>query len=153
MHQPDEYEESLGAPEKLVTALKRAPRDIPFIPPAVDSAVLRAAHQQLKPRRWQRVRPVWLLRLATAAAGACALLLLLIQLQPLSINPATLAREDINRDGRVDILDAFALARQLKAGPAGPGMLDINGDGVVDQRDVTAIAARAVQLPAKGGRS
>jgi hypothetical protein len=52
----------------------------------------------------------------------------------------------------VDILDAFALARQLKSGLVpGPGQ-DINGDGVVDERDVETIAAQAVRLQ-KGGHS
>ena len=62
----------------------------------------------------------------------------------------TFAREDINHDGRVDILDAFQLARELESG-AKPAA-DLNGDGVVDQRDADLIAARAVRLE-KGGRS
>ena len=65
---------------------------------------------------------------------------------------AAFAREDVNHDGRVDILDAFALARQLKAGAARATRFDINGDGVVDERDVASIAARAVRLE-KGGHS
>jgi hypothetical protein len=62
----------------------------------------------------------------------------------------TCAREDLNHDGRVDILDAFQLARELRAGkkPA----VDLNGDGVVDERDADVIATRAVSLE-KGGRS
>jgi hypothetical protein len=52
----------------------------------------------------------------------------------------------------VDILDAFALARQLKQGGSGNLQLDVNGDGVVDERDVAALAARAVKLE-RGGRS
>jgi hypothetical protein len=62
------------------------------------------------------------------------------------------AHEDINHDGQVDILDAFALARQLKAGATPNPQLDLNGDGVVDERDLAAVAARAVSLE-KGGRS
>jgi hypothetical protein len=65
----------------------------------------------------------------------------------------TFAREDLNHDGRVDILDAFDLARTLKTRPGLTSpVMDVNGDGVVDERDVTSLAARAVQLP-KGGRS
>jgi hypothetical protein len=64
----------------------------------------------------------------------------------------TLAREDLNRDGRVDILDAFALSRQLRDGKASSTGLDLNGDGVVDERDAEVIAARAVRLE-KGDRS
>jgi len=62
------------------------------------------------------------------------------------------AREDINRDGTVDILDAFALARQLKTRTISNPTLDLNRDGIVDERDMQIIAAEAVKL-AKGGRS
>jgi hypothetical protein len=55
-------------------------------------------------------------------------------------------------DRRVDILDAFMLARQLKAGPVHEPRWDINHDGVVDERDVRAIAIEVVRLD-KGGRS
>ena len=59
---------------------------------------------------------------------------------------------DLNHDGQVDILDAFALARQLKESAQSNLQLDMNGDGVVDERDVATLAARAVSL-GKGGRS
>jgi hypothetical protein len=62
------------------------------------------------------------------------------------------AREDVNRDGRVDILDAFLLARQLQSGDNPGSSLDLNGDGVVDHRDAESIAAKAVKLE-KGGQS
>ena len=67
-------------------------------------------------------------------------------------NPAAFAKEDINHDGYVDILDAFAVARQLKGESRPDTHLDVNGDGVVDERDVQVIATRAVELP-KGGPS
>lgn len=149
-------EDLLGAPEELVRALKRVAGSPPFIPPALDEAILRTARRQIdRPQRWTlmglRLRP-W--------AAAAATVLVLAGLSYALIRPgagspprAALFREDLNRDGRVDILDAFALARLLTvgSGPLNPG-LDVNGDGVVDQRDVTAIAAHAVQLQ-KAGRS
>src|SRR6185369_1280179 len=55
-------------------------------------------------------------------------------------------REDINRDGRVDVLDAFALARRIETGGTLDPRWDINGDGRVDRADVNVIAARAVNL-------
>jgi hypothetical protein len=58
--------------------------------------------------------------------------------------------EDLNRDGVVDMLDAFALARQLEPGQAPRPQLDFNGDGRVDERDVQALAAQAVSLEAGG---
>jgi len=59
---------------------------------------------------------------------------------------AEFAREDLNRDGQVDILDSFALARELKSGKSLPAIFDVNGDGVVDERDMALIAAHAVEL-------
>lgn len=55
-------------------------------------------------------------------------------------------REDFDRNGRVDILDAFGLARRLE-GAAAPGPeWDLNGDGVVDRRDVDVMAMAAVRI-------
>ena len=62
-------------------------------------------------------------------------------------------REDIDRNGRVDILDAFALARQIEAGSGRLPDGDINGDGVVDAGDVDAIALKAVALTAERPKS
>jgi hypothetical protein len=69
---------------------------------------------------------------------------------------------DINRDARVDILDAFGLARKVAAwayedanlspliGRKPPRTVDrswdVNGDGRIDDADVQWIAARAVML-------
>jgi hypothetical protein len=127
-----------------------------FVPPTVDEAVLRAAREHLAPAkphgrsstaRWLRW-PAF----ATASLVLCAVAYRIIR-TPSSSNPdSAYVREDLNRDGRVDILDAFQLARQLHSG-AEPGRdLDFNGDGVVDQLDANTIAAQAVKLE-KGGRS
>ena len=53
---------------------------------------------------------------------------------------------DLDQSGRVDILDAFALARQLDSDVV-PTHGDFNGDGIVDRADVDAIAMAAVRLP------
>ena len=52
---------------------------------------------------------------------------------------------DVDRSGRVDIVDAYALAIRLKSGQPEPGH-DLNGDGKVDERDVDEIARRSVAL-------
>ena len=71
----------------------------------------------------------------------------------LTVHPRTAVRpEDLNADGQVDMLDAFALARELQSGQPPRPQLDLNGDGVVDERDVQALANRAVSLE-PGGRS
>ena len=58
----------------------------------------------------------------------------------------------LSHERRLDILDAFILAKRLQGGPVQERRWDVNGDGVVDERDVRAIAVEAVRLD-KGGRS
>ena len=58
----------------------------------------------------------------------------------------TIAREDLDGNGRVDIADAYLLARVLDGAAPGRGEWDINADGVVGMADVEAIARRAVNL-------
>jgi hypothetical protein len=55
---------------------------------------------------------------------------------------------DVDGNGRVDILDAFLLAKKADA-HARPAAKweDVNGDGVLDRRDVDAVAETAVRLP------
>jgi Dockerin type I domain len=137
------------APPKLQAALRQlTPRPV-FVPPALDDAVLHAARRQLVRPRHTRLPwlPLWLLWPSLAAASAVlALVVWTVHRAP------AFARDDVNHDGRVDILDAFQLARQLESGARPPASLDLNGDGVVDRRDVEIIAARAVTL-GKGKRS
>jgi hypothetical protein len=151
-HNDGEEDASLQAPFKLLAELGRLPQERLFVPPTIDEAVLREARRYLgKPERprfsWWR----WIPRFAAAAALVALLTYGFVRHGSRS-RPPVFAREDLNHDGRVDILDAFALARQLKAGPAPGPARDINGDGVVDERDVETIAARAVRLD-KGSHS
>jgi hypothetical protein len=159
MQMPDNnqnrQDEALDAPPRLVAALKRLPKAPVFIPPTADEAVLRAAQRHLNPLR--EVRFGWFRLLPWVAAAAAVLLLVSIpqfykRPAPRPTRDSVFAPGDLNHDGRVDILDAFALARQLKQGNTRNLQLDVNGDGVVDARDVTALAKRAVKLE-RGGRS
>lgn len=144
------------APPKLVATLRRTQSARVFVPQTVDDAVLRASREHLTPEPrtvrncfsgWQR----W-----ASLAGACVLLgWLVFQLTRPGASPEVVQAyrcEDVNHDGRVDILDAFQLARQLGSGAKPSPEYDVNGDGVIDRRDAEAIAAQAVKLE-KGGRS
>lgn len=140
------------APDKLVAALKELPARRVFVPPTVDEAVLRAAKQHLiKPQQrgfdvffaWLRW-PVWV-AVCLAIIG-----LVFFFARPTGVAPL-IAREDINHDGQVNILDAFQLARELQSGQKLASGLDLNGDGAVNRRDVEIIAIQAVKLK-KGGR-
>jgi hypothetical protein len=123
----------------------------------VDRAVLEAARNHLSPRETRRAFQSRRWLFWPGIATACALLGWLTHhavrtVAPPSTATGVFAREDINRDGRVDILDAFALARQVRLRSGHEATLDFNGDGVVDERDAEWLAARAVVLE-KGGAS
>jgi hypothetical protein len=142
------------APPKLIAALRQTQSRRVFVPRTIDESVLRTAREHLVPaqRRSPSAFTLWCRRLAIATACllVCAAAYWLIQIS--QNRPQAFAREDLNRDGRVDILDAFLLARQLQSGDKPGPTLDLNGDGVVDHRDAETIAAQVVKLE-KAGRS
>ncbi len=137
--------EDLQAPPRLVEALKNLHQERLFIPPTVDEQVLRAAREHLQGlERPDVAARQWL---SWAAMAAClALTVWLAALFGGPPRPGKTGREDINHDGRIDILDAFALARNIETGATIDPRWDINGDGRVDRADVIAIANRAVSL-------
>lgn len=147
-HEQNEADEP-QLPAKLPEELKTLFAPPRLIPPRVDDAVLAQAREHLagvaRSRRIVQF-PRWL-----AAAAAVALAAVLASLWFSSRRSPELAREDINRDGRVDVLDAFALARRLQQGAATVRMFDINGDGVVDQKDIEAVTTLAVKLDGRQG--
>ena len=147
-------DDDLEAPPLLVSALKKLPGESVFVPRSVDEIVSRAARKHLSGgRRLGILRFHWRIWAAlTAIVVALGILARLSINRPSARSEPNFASEDFNHDGQVDILDAFALAKQLKSGPSPDARLDINGDGIVDERDVATIAARAVKLE-KGGRS
>jgi hypothetical protein len=161
MNESDQHDSkhNLEAPTRLVSALKEVSRREIFIPPYVDQAILKAAQERLAPRAKARFGNFRRWMLWPALAAVCVLIACLVRLfdstqyvyrSNHTVEPLY-AHEDLNHDGKVDILDAFALARQIKSSAHLSASLDVNGDGVVDGRDVALIAAHAVQLkPDKG---
>jgi len=147
-NQSDDRDEALEAPAKLVSALRHLSGERIFVPPTTDEAILRAARAQLSPARQPKLN--WLRFAPWAVGGAAGIMLMFFSLQTPKLPPG-FAQEDLNRDGVVDILDAFALAKKLETGASGAGV-DFNGDGKVNQQDVAALAAQAVSL-GKGGHS
>src|SRR6266498_2415075 len=109
MAEPNQHreEENLEAPENLADALTLLQKERIFVPPTMDEAVLQGAREHL--RRPERPQSRWKPSLSWAAMAAClALAVWLGERFSNSARPRPLAREDINRDGRVDVLDAFA---------------------------------------------
>jgi hypothetical protein len=149
MTKPDQNDESGPNPgSRLGRALGGLRKTSVFIPPAVDAAVLEQARPHLtriRAERSRRQRNQWL------ALAACLVIVAAVAQAVLHRSTTQFAREDLNRDGRVDILDAFQLAREIKDGKV-PATGDFNGDGKVDAADVGFLAKQAVSLQ-RGGRS
>jgi hypothetical protein len=117
------------------------------VPAEVDEAILEMARHSLgRPRRIGRLAPLG----GVAAAIAITVWIAWPGAQR-TPGPAAIVG-DINSDGRVDILDAFALAKTLDArrhGVTGQALRngwDVTGDGLIDRRDVDAIATMAVSI-------
>ena len=180
MNDRDQQNEFPASQEKLRAALSRLNARRIAVPAEKDDVILRAAREQLHSAVGQASRLSnetaddrdarsaslgWLGGLVSAfrnsfsprrlaLAGAAAVVIVAVGALLFSGGRAPLMAKsgDLNGDGVVDMLDAFALARELEAGAASHPQLDLNGDGVVDERDVQILAARAVSLE-HGGRS
>ena len=120
----------------------------PAIPPQVDDAVMAMARRRLtgRPALYRFAR--W----ASAVAAVAALIAVTWAAGPWrqashGLAPAPgISQKDIDANGRVDILDAFALARHIEAADDKKREWDINGDGTVNRGDVDLIAMAAVKL-------
>ena len=60
--------------------------------------------------------------------------------------PVVIAREDIDRNGRVDILDVLALAQSIKSSANINPAWDFNQDQQINQADIDRVAFAAVSL-------
>ena len=123
-----------------------------YVPTEIDDQVLSRARRDLARHRPHRRAWRWAFPGAGAAAAAAVVAMVIwLGQQPshraeLSLAQTAVMREDIDRDGRVDILDAFALARRIQAGQVLQPQWDLNRDGKINSADVDAIAAKAVAL-------
>ncbi|MBC8468274.1 MAG: hypothetical protein H8D56_02280 [Planctomycetes bacterium] len=122
------------------------------IPPEFDRAVLDRANQHFTPKHWGHriLRHISIWRIAAAAAViifAFSLNLTQETGPTTSQSPVLEARAvDIDRNGRVDILDAFKLARYVESAERIDKKWDINGDGFVNSNDVDLVASASVRL-------
>jgi hypothetical protein len=120
------------------------------VPPEVDRAVLdRAGRKLIRPqRRHNIIRRIGIVA-ATAAVIILAFSLDLSRKSGQGVRESYFAETksaDIDHSGRVDILDAFKLARQIESATDIDTSFDMNGDGLVDRGDVEFIAKAAVRL-------
>jgi len=165
---PTTDEAILRAAQRHLAALATGAEGVqPRVEPAPTSSARRVIpglqwlRTLLRPRpgalRWFGQAATGRARFLPWAVAGAAVVVVLIEIpqffnQPASsqARDASFVRGDLNHDRHVDILDAFALARQLKQGGPGNLPLDVNGDGVVDERDVEALVVRAVKLEPAG---
>ena len=135
-------------PAGLVADLKTLSESGASVPPELDEAVLAAARERMGGLRRRRL--VFRLATVTSAAAAIAFAVVLAgwDWRDAGTDQAVvMVAEDIDRSGRVDMLDAFALARRVEAGHPTDPQWDFNGDRVVDRRDVDVVATAAVRVP------
>ncbi len=117
------------------------------VPEAQDAAILALASATARRIRGRRRHLVAL----GALAAAAAVVLMLVWNGPrwpgrddgraVAFHP-----HDVNRDGEVDILDAFALARTVDRAGDTRDEWDFNRDRVVDGGDVSWLGARIVAI-------
>ena len=137
------------APQRLIDDLAALyGAEVP-VPPHVDEAIAARARQRFVGLRRSRL----VLRLVEVGAAAAAILLVfwLVDFgpQPQQPGPATARaadKHDLDGNGRVNILDAFVLARHVESAAVPRSEWDLNGDGLVDRQDVDAVAMAAVTL-------
>ncbi len=122
------------------------------VPPELDRAIIDKSHQHFIPKHWRgRIfQHVSLWRIAAAAAVIIFAFSLNLTQKPgpttSQFNLVEAQAVDIDRNGRVDILDAFKLARHIESADA-EKKWDINGDGFINRKDVDLVASAAVSLP------
>ena len=168
---PDPTEVSL--PHEVVEKLRAVSSAKFSVPKSVDEAILQDARHVLadgKPSRRRFTKRTWTVGFISVGSLAAALMIAVLpqwnaQEAPRMADASSVAeqfaeddvaaksvssglafqREDVDRNGRVDILDAFALARNVRDSGASD-LGDQNGDGIVDDSDITLVARSAVML-------
>jgi hypothetical protein len=137
---PEQEHERL--PDALERAFVRLRAD--RVPAEVDRSVLTQAAGHFAQRRRRR----WTVTVGSslAAAGVIAVAFLSFQRMNERVETQTARAEDVDGSGRVDILDAFALARALAHGDRPKPALDFTHDGRVDRADVDHVAQIAVRI-------
>jgi hypothetical protein len=152
---PDDYSE-LPLPPRLADDLGRLYPPGPPVPPGIEGVIL--ARTQAHFARQRRLNRTLALIGALSAAAAVVLFAVLLNRNPQMKQMAqskengaaptstVAANEDIDGNGRVDILDAFALARRIESDQAGGAGANVNVDGKPGPDDVKRIALAAVRL-------
>ncbi len=156
--QPDIPTDSdLQGPPAFARDLKALYTSPSAIPPATDEAILARIRQQCASRRRKRL----LVRWAVPPAAAAAVIMWVVfnpfvtpdlddvprfESSGIVATRQLADHRDIDGNGLVDILDALALARNIKDNRVAEQPWDFNGDGLIDLKDVGTVAQSAVRL-------
>ena len=162
------HDSELRLPEEIRSGLKNRYGPVPDVPSEIDRAILadarlhfeqsRGINRRLATRR--RISTWQWTAIASTIAAACVAFVVWRPQSPRQQNESFLAMDaiestearlndsglstDIDLNGRVDILDAFAMARQIRDGDS--QARDFNQDGRFDQLDIDLVAREAVKL-------
>ncbi len=151
----EHFDEDLEACGKLSADLDTLFEPQLSVPSEVDRAIMDRAGRHFVGRKFtqsgrRRFRWVSLWKVAAAAAVVIFAFSLDLTEEPApTVDYADVAKAgavDFDRNGRVDILDAFKLARQIELASNTEIGWDINGDGLVNRADVDVVAMAAVRL-------
>jgi hypothetical protein len=162
--------ERLDTSRSLAARLAR-PMEKVDVPRALDAMLAQEAREHgavVRRKLHERRRPVTLKRVLPWAAAAClvlglgALLAVRTLRQTAGVAPAAsvpaapvvaaAGPNDVNGDGRVDVIDAYLVALAVDRERTSVAM-DRNGDGRVDRADAERLVLAAVALgPAEDGR-
>ena len=158
--QPDHQHDTL--PDALAADLRAIYGRGADVPRSVDTLILAEARTGFARRR--RFRLTLRGALFTAAAAAVILAFAIPALMKTDVarlRPHPVATDakmlivapppptgDVDHSGKVDILDAFAVARLIETRGAMDRAYDVNGDGRIDGADVDRIAMAAVDTSA-----
>lgn len=149
-------------PEAAKAALRNRFGTVGSIPSEIDQSILADARRHfeqhgpsaLRPAKRRRVSVWQWAGIGSTVAAACVFFFAMTPQPPgQAVNVASTSDApspveelsgDVDLNGRVDILDAFAMARDLRDGRS--GVRDINNDGRFDQLDIDLVAREAVKL-------
>ncbi len=139
----------LGLPKAMVQDMASLQKPPHGVPQYMDDAIGEAAWDHFEGIRHRRGIRFWG-GIGVAAAVAFMLFWAEHAYQPQMYEPGqappVAGVHDVDRSGRVDILDALALARYVESGGEYEARWDFNTDGSLDRADVDAAAYSAVSL-------
>ena len=128
----------LQVPERLAADLRGLAQPGFAVPEEIDARIADLSRRHFAALRRRRRALRWV---SAAAAAAAAVVLTVWMGAPRSRDPL-----DVNGDGRVDVLDAFALEASIERNDPRDAALDFTRDGAVDRADVDFVAMNVVSL-------